>query len=119
MVNEMVRLWKNVTFEEILRELGLFKVKKSNPTSVRTTSTGCWKEVEKIKPDSSWRSTGRGQEVSECMQFAIWKQITTQETAFRYNEGKYNPEGDQTLEWSRVCIHDVCKTTNKTLSSLI
>lgn len=82
----MIRWLKNTTFEEMVRELGLFKVKKRKPTSLLLTSAAWWQELEKIEPESSWRCTGRGQDISECTQVAIWKQMMTWETAFRYNE---------------------------------
>lgn len=44
--------WRIMTFEEMLTELGLFKVKKRKPASLLLTSAAWWKDTENVEPDS-------------------------------------------------------------------
>ncbi|PKU41476.1 hypothetical protein llap_8218 [Limosa lapponica baueri] len=50
MVPKVVRLLENMTFEEMLTELGLFKVKKRKPIFLLLTSTAWWKDIGKGCP---------------------------------------------------------------------
>lgn len=109
--------WRIMTFEEMLTELGLFKIKKRKPTSLLLTSAAWWKDIENIEPDSSRRCTGRQQEVSKRTQVAIWKQI-----------GKLHSDRMKIIVTIRVIKYwngtklatfEVCKTSDKTLSSLL